>query len=201
MDVNATGGEERQLAEYEQQQFEQLGIRMRVIENTFARLMEKEDQGNFQLTTGSGWGADYPDAENFQFLFYSKNFPPEGKNVGRYKNPEFDKLFEKTSTMENTPERLALLRQMNDILIEDCPIILNFNKGYYTIEQPWAPITQVNTLIQGGGVKYATVNPEIREQKRREWNPKPVWPVVLLVGAVLAGAIYAVRWNRKRVVV
>lgn len=200
MDVVATGGEERQLAEYEQRQFEQLGIRMRVIENTFARLMEKEDQGNFQIAAGSGWGADYPDAENFQFLFYSGNFPPQGKNAGRYKNAEFDQLFEKTSTMENTPERLELLRRMNDIMIEDCPIILTFNKGYYTIEQPWAPITQKNTLIQGGGIKYATVNPEMREQKRREWNPKPKWPVALALGCIALGVAYAVRVNRRRVV-
>jgi ABC-type transport system substrate-binding protein len=45
MDVTATGGEERQLAEYEQRQLEQLGIRVRLIENTFARKLEKEDQG------------------------------------------------------------------------------------------------------------------------------------------------------------
>jgi ABC-type transport system substrate-binding protein len=201
MDVVATGGEERQLAEYEQRQFEQLGIRMRVIENTFARIMEKEDQGNFQIAAGSGWGADYPDAENFQFLFYSGNFPPQGKNAGRYKNPEFDQLFEKSSTMENTPERLAMLRRMNDIMVEDCPMIPTFHKGYYTIEQPWAPIAQKNTLIQGGGIKYTSVNPELREQKRREWNPKPKWPIGVALGVVALGVVYGVRVNRRRVVV
>ncbi len=198
MDVVASGGEERQLAEYEQRQFEQLGIRVRVVENNFARMLEKEDQGNFQIASGSGWGADYPDAENFQFLFYGGNFPPQGKNVGRYKNAEFDALFEKTSTMENTPERLALLRQMNDIMIEDCPILLNFNKGYYIIEQPWAPVIQKNTLIQGGGIKYTTVNPEVRAQKRREWNPISRWPAALAAGVVAIGVVYGVRVNRRK---
>lgn len=198
MDVVATGGEERQLAEYEQRQFEQLGIRVRVIENTFARLLEKEDQGNFQIAAGSGWGADYPDAENFYFLFYSGNFPPHGKNVGRYKNPEFDQLFEKSATMENSPERLAMIHRMRDILVEDCPSLLTFHKGYYTIEQPWAPSAHKNTMIQGGGIKYANVDPVLRAKKRREWNEQPKWPIGAGAAAVAGVALYAVRLNRRR---
>ena len=75
--------------------------RIRVVENNFARMLEKQDQGNFQIATGSGWGADYPDAENFFFLFYSKNMPPAGKNSSRYVDPEFDKDFEQMSQALN----------------------------------------------------------------------------------------------------
>ena len=176
MDVVASGGEERQLAEYEQRQFQQLGVRIRVIENTFARQQEKEDQGNFQLVTGSGWGADYPDAENFFFLFTKSSFPPEGKNAARYQNPEFEKLYAQMATTENSPERLALIKRLNDVLLEDCPIILNFHKGYYVLVPPWAPVTQMNLLLEGG-LRYVWVDTPLREQKRREWNPVPKWPL------------------------
>lgn len=197
MDVTATGAEERQMAEYDQRQLEQLGIKVRVVENTFARMLEKEDQGNFQIASGTGWGADYPDPENFFFLFYSKNFPPAGKNINRYNNPEFDRLFEQMATMENSPERLEIVKKMNAVLLEDCPMILEFNKAYYTMVEPFAPRTHNNLMLEGG-VKYAVVDYAMREAKRREWNRKPAWPIgVALIGvAVVVG--YGVHWNRTR---
>ncbi len=197
LDVVAAGGEERQLAEYDQRQLEQIGVKVRLIEDTFARQQEKEDQGNFQIIAGSGWGADYPDPENFFFLLYSKNFPPAGKNAARYANPEFDKTFEQMACIENSPERLELIRKLNDIEIEDCPILLNFNKGYYLISQPWAPLTHSNMLLEGG-LKYASVDPVLRKQKQREWNPIAKWPApaALLVVAGVVGC--AIQLNRKR---
>jgi ABC-type transport system substrate-binding protein len=196
MDVTATGAEERQLAEYDQRQFERLGIKMRMIENTFARKLEKEDQGNYQIVE-TGWGADYPDPENYFFLFYSKNFPPSGKNVSRYKNAEFDQLFEKMASMENSPERLQIVHRMNDILLDDAAIILRFHKAYYVVVQPWAPRTHHNTMLEGG-VKYWPIDIEMRAQKQQEWNPRPKWPIAALGGVLAIGAIYGVQINRKR---
>ena len=198
MEVVAAGSDERVLAEYMQRQFEQLGIKIKVNENTFAREQEKQDEGNFQIDTGSGWGADYPDAENFFFLFTSNNLPPDGKNVCRYKNPEFDRLFAQMATMENSPERMEVIRKMNGILAEDCPVMFTFNKAYYVLVQPWAPVTHVNTLLVGGGLKYVTLDNALREQKRREWNPVAFWPIPLGLALALAGIIYAVRMNRRR---
>jgi ABC-type transport system substrate-binding protein len=197
MDTVATGADERLMAEYEQRQLEQLGIRVRVIENNFPRMMEKEDQGNFQIAAGSGWQADYPDPENFFFLYYSKNFPPAGKNVSRYKNSEFDALFDKMATMENSPERLEIVHRMSDILNEDCPEILNFHRALYALIQPWSPRTHANMMLEGG-VKYGLLNYELREEKRREWNRKPAWPVAVAIAFVAAGLIYAARVNRRR---
>ncbi|MDQ3621163.1 MAG: ABC transporter substrate-binding protein [Verrucomicrobiota bacterium] len=197
MDTTSTGAEERQLAEYEQRQLEQLGIRVRVIENTFARMLEKQDQGNFQIAAGTGWGADYPDPENYFFLFTSNNFPPTGKNISRYENEEFDRLFAQMATMENTPERMAIIRRMNDLLIEDCPNILNFHKAYYLVIQPWAPRTHENTMLERG-FKYYTTDPVLREQKRREWNPIPAWPMSVPLGVLVAGLGYGIFLNRRR---
>jgi oligopeptide transport system substrate-binding protein len=196
MDVTATGAEERQLAEYDQRQFERLGIKMRMIENTFARKLEKEDQGNYQIVE-TGWGADYPDPENYFFLFYSKNFPPTGKNVSRYKNAEFDELFEKMASMENSPERLKMVHRMNEILLEDAAIIMRFHKAYYVVVQPWAPRTHNNTMLEGG-MKYWTADIEMRSQKRADWNPRPKWPIAALGSVLVLGAIYGVQINRKR---
>lgn len=197
LDCVASGSEERQLVEYTQRQLEQTGIRVKLIENTFARMLEKEDQGNYQICTGTGWGADYPDPENYFFLFTSDNFPPDGKNINRYKNEEFDRLFKQMATMDDSPERLEIVKRMNDILIEDCPIILEFNRAYYVLSQPWAPITQNNSMLEGG-LKYMPVDPAMRAEKQRTWNPVAKWPLPVTAALVIAGLYYGVRLNRRR---
>jgi ABC-type transport system substrate-binding protein len=197
IDAVSSGSEDRQRSEFDQRCFEALGIKVKINENTFARLMDKQDDGNFQLSTSAGWGADYPDAENYFFLFYTKNFPPAGKNYTRYSNPEFDKLYEQMAAMENSPERLAIIRRMNDILAEDLPVIPTFNKEFYTVVQPWARRTHNNLMLEGG-VKYLVVDPILRERLRAEWNHKPLWPLVILGVLLTAGLNYAVRWNRRR---
>ncbi len=197
MDVVAESSDERVLAEYEQRQFQKLGVKVTVLENDFAGAQEKEDKGNFQIMTGSGWGADYPDPENYFFLFTSDNFPPTGKNIGRYKNEEFDRLFKQMATMDDGPERLEIVRRMNDILIEDCPIVLTWNKAYLVLSQPWAPPTHTNMMLEGG-LKYLPIDNAMREEKRQEWNRPAIWPIpvaILLAGVAIA---YGVRMNRRR---
>ena len=197
IDAVSSGSEDRQRSEYDQRYFEALGIKVKVSESTFARLMDKQDEGSFQISTSAGWGADYPDPENYFFLFYSKNIPPAGKNYVRYKNPEFDKLYEQMSVMENTPERLEIIRKMNEMLAEDMPIIPTFNKEFYTVVQPWARRTHNNLMLEGG-IKYLVVDTELREKLRKEWNHRPLWPLGIGGALLLGGTVYAVRWNRRR---
>lgn len=197
MDVTATGADERLMAEFEQKCYERLGIRVRVLENTFARMLEKEDQGNFQLAAGTGWGADYPDPENYFMLFYGKNLPPQGKNISRYVNPEFDRLFEQMATTENSPERLEIVHRLNAILAEDCPVIYTNHKAFYSMVLPWAPRIHSNMMLEGG-LKYLVADPAMRAQKQREWNPVARWPIGVGVVFVVAALGYAAAWNRKR---
>lgn len=196
MDAAASGSQDRQSTEFVKRCFEKLGVRVRVIENTFAHLLAKEDTGDFQIAEGTGWGADYPDPENFFFLLYSKNVPPLGKNISRYRNPEFDRLFEQMATMENSPERFDLLKRMNAMVAEDVPHILTIHRAQYTAVQPWSPRTNSNMMLEGG-VKYAVVDAAMRDRLRTDWNQRPLWPLGVL-GAMFVGAIgYAAYWSRK----
>lgn len=191
------GGDYRLRAEFDQERFEKLGIKVKIGENDFPTLLDKKDKGQFQMGSGSGWSADYPDAENFFFLFYSKNIPPAGKNETRYHNPEFDKLFEQMAEMDDSPERLKLIRRMSEILQEDVVVIPIFYKHTYTVVQPWSRRTHQNHMLEGG-VKYVTVDAALRSRLRPEWNKKILWPVWLLGGLVAAGLVYAFAWNRRR---
>jgi hypothetical protein len=48
------------------------------------------------------------------------------------------------------------------------------------------------------GLKYAITDPALRDKKRREWNPQPMWPIAVALLGVIALAGYGVRWNRRR---
>jgi ABC-type transport system substrate-binding protein len=195
LDTTANGADERLMAEFEQRQFEQIGIHLKIVENTFSRLLEKLDNGGFQIAAGSGWGADYPDPENFFFLYYSKNLPPAGKNASRYKNGDFDRLFEKMATMENGPEREEIALKLNSILSEDAPAILLMHKSLFALTHEWAPRIQSNPMLEGG-LKYGVLKDDLRRKNRADWNAKPFWPVGVLVALILAAAA-GLRLNRK----
>jgi ABC-type transport system substrate-binding protein len=66
-----------------------------------------------------GWGLDFPDAENTLQLFYGPNGSP-GSNDANYRNPEFDRLSELSAGMLPSPERTAVYRRMNQMIIDDC---------------------------------------------------------------------------------
>lgn len=66
-----------------------------------------------------GWGLDYPDAENTLQLFYGPNGSP-GSNDANWHNVEFDRLYEQAAVMLPSPERTALYRRMNQLVIDDC---------------------------------------------------------------------------------
>lgn len=69
------------------------------------------------------WVGDYADEENFMSLFYSKNFAPAGFNYFHYKNVDFDILFEKALKETNDSAKTALYQQMDQLIIDDAPII------------------------------------------------------------------------------
>ena len=195
----AGNAESRQRAEFDQMQIQQLGLRCKIEENTWSRFQEKQLRGLFQMNTGSGWNADYPDPENFFFLFYSKNVPPQGSNYARFSNPDFDRLFEQMATMDNGPERLAIIHRMTAILVEQCPVVFTFHPVTFRLNQPWLPRIFENAMLAtGGGLKYSVIDADLRAQKNREWNHAPTWPLWALAGALALVVGYAIARARKQ---
>ncbi|MGN7783446.1 ABC transporter substrate-binding protein [Niabella sp. 22666] len=95
----------------------------------------------FEMTSGSkaaffrgGWIADYPDAENYLSVFYSKN--PAPPNYTRYNNPAFDKVFEQAIKETNDSTRYALYRQADQIVINDAPVVpLWYDKVIHLVQK------------------------------------------------------------------
>jgi ABC-type transport system substrate-binding protein len=101
-------------------QLEESGIPVHVEVIQKALLQELTAYGRASFFRAS-WIADYPDAENYLSVFYSKN--PAPPNYTRYKNPVFDALFEKALTEENDSLRYAYYREADKVVIKDAPVV------------------------------------------------------------------------------
>lgn len=101
-------------------QLEQLGLNIRVEISQPSILREWMSQGKVQFFRGS-WLADYPDAENYFAVFYSKNGSPP--NYTRFNNKEFDALYEKALAENNDAVRFEIYQQMERIIIEEAPVV------------------------------------------------------------------------------
>lgn len=110
------------LCEYIQQQLSQFGIVIIIDVNTGATFRDMVANSKLEFFRGS-WIADYPDAENYLALFYSKNFSPNGPNYTHYYNSEYDKLYEQAMQQVNDSIRYTLYNKMNQIIIDDAVVV------------------------------------------------------------------------------
>jgi peptide/nickel transport system substrate-binding protein len=69
----------------------------------------------------ASWIADYPDAENYLSVFYSKN--PAPPNYTRYANPTFDKLYDEAMLITNDSLRNIQYQKMDELIIQDAPVV------------------------------------------------------------------------------
>ncbi|WP_279299024.1 ABC transporter substrate-binding protein [Paraflavisolibacter caeni] len=109
-----------EMADYVAKQMEEIGIRVEVeiVQKSF--LLEMTSNSRALFFRGS-WIADYPDAENYLSVFYSKN--PAPPNYTRYRNPAFDDLFEKALAETNDTLRYQLYRSADQLVIDDAPVV------------------------------------------------------------------------------
>jgi peptide/nickel transport system substrate-binding protein len=108
------------LAGFIVKQLEEVGIPVQVDVVQKSLLLDMTSNSRALFFRGS-WIADYPDAENYLSVFYSKN--PAPPNYTRYKNAGFDKLFEKALEETNDSLRYKLYRQADQVMIDDAPVV------------------------------------------------------------------------------
>ena len=196
-DTTLVGPEGKSRADWFVKQFRKINLQL-VIRNTdFNRFQEKIRNGTAQFFM-LGWNADYPDPENFLFLFHGPQSRQQrgGENAANYQNPEFDALFERMRNMENGTERQALIDRMVEMLRRDSPWAFGFHPADYTLAHAWLHNRKPNKMANNG-LKYQRVDPALREKMRAAWNRPVVWPLVLLV-AVVAAVLLPGFWAWRR---
>jgi peptide/nickel transport system substrate-binding protein len=108
------------IASFVAKQCEMVGINIQVEVVQKSLLLEQTAKSQALFFRGS-WIADYPDAENYLAVFYSKN--PAPPNYTRYNNPQYDALYEQAISTTNDSLRYSLYRRMDQLLTDDAPIV------------------------------------------------------------------------------
>ncbi len=163
-----------------------LGLDVEIAATNYNQFREKVKKGAYQIFMW-GWIADYPDPENFFFLLWggmaeSKN---GGPNTANFADPRFDALFERMKDMENGPERLALIREMREILEEEVPWVELYHRESYALYHTWMKNVKPAGLSYPAS-KYQDIDAPERTALRAEWNDPVVWPAWGLGGLAVA---------------
>jgi ABC-type transport system substrate-binding protein len=198
LDTTATGVGAKARIDWLNKQFARIDLQLVVRSTDYNRFQEKVRKGAVQIFYW-GWNADYPDPENFMFLLHGKQgkVKHSGENAANYQNAEYDKLFERMKTMENSPQRQEIIDRMTDILRHDAPWVFGFHPKDYSLRHAWL-LNRKPSKVGHNTLKYQRVDAALRDQRRAEWNRPVVWPL-LLVALALAAAIWpAWRGYRRR---
>ena len=110
------------IAEFIQSQLNNVGIKMSVLVEPAREINKAVFSGQYDFFRKS-WICDYPDPENFLFLFYSKNYTPNGPNYFHFQNSEFDHCFELSQTEKNDSIRMELFYKMEKIILDESPVV------------------------------------------------------------------------------
>jgi len=110
------------LCEFIQSELKEIGINLKVEVNPPSTHREMVATSKLSFFRGS-WMADYPDAENYLSLFYSKNFCPKGPNYTHFNNEDFDKLYEKAILETDEEKRMILYQELDQIIMNNAVII------------------------------------------------------------------------------
>lgn len=197
-DTTVHGADDKARFDWYHKQFAKLGIQLQVRATQFNRLQDKIQTGSAQIFS-LGWIADYPDPENFLFLFYGPNSIVKhgGPNRVNYNNPEYDVLFEKMKVMPNGPERQKLIQKMLALLYKDSPWIWGFYAKDYVLSHHWLKIARINSLARNSA-KYLALDPTIRAKMQQKWNqPKLAALWLLLLACVIIVIPACVHYYRK----
>lgn len=93
---------------------------------TYGDYQRAYSQGKITMINSS-WTMDYPDVENLMQLYYGPNAAP-GSNSASYNNPDYNRLYEISAVMNESPERTRIYREMNRMLMDDCVSITGISR-------------------------------------------------------------------------
>ena len=197
-DVTGRGPGDKSRFDWYRKQLAKIKVQLEIRETDYNRFQDKVRKGSQQLFWW-GWNADYPDPENFLFLFLTgqSRAKYQGENSANYANPEFDRLFERMNSMQNGPARQEIISRMYAILHRDAPWIWGYHTKEYVLRHSWLSHVKPN-FIARNKLKYYKVDAAQRAARRAEWNRPALWPLALAAALLVALIAPAVAGYRRR---
>ncbi|HET9644912.1 MAG TPA: ABC transporter substrate-binding protein [Burkholderiaceae bacterium] len=179
-------------------QFAKIDIQLEVRATDNNQFQDKVRKGKHQVFW-LGWNADYPDAENFLFLLYGPNAKSvsDGENTANYQNPEYDRLFTQLKTLDDGPQKQAVIDKMVRTAQEDAPWSMGFFPFASAAVQSWVSNSKPAILIRDHG-RHLRVDTSLRASRLAEWNRPVWWPLAAMAALVLLGLLYLRGALRRR---
>ncbi|QSH93681.1 peptide ABC transporter substrate-binding protein [Treponema phagedenis] len=107
------------IAEYIQEAWKKtLGVNIAIQNYEWKTYLDVRHQHDFEISR-AGWVGDYQDPNTFLELFITDG----GNNDGLYSNPKYDELLRKAATMEGGPERMQVMHDAEQILMDDQAVL------------------------------------------------------------------------------
>jgi ABC-type transport system substrate-binding protein len=110
-----------------------VGLRVAFEFAPFGELIRRSLAGQVMMW-GFTWGAGAPDGDFFLGLAYGPNSGQS--NDARFRLPAFDRLYERQRVLPDGPERLALMRQANKLMLAYVPYIAHNHPIQTELFQP-----------------------------------------------------------------
>lgn len=129
IELNSSGSKSADVVlEIQKQLMDVLNINVDFEVVSLKQKLEDEKFGRADMFRAS-WLADFPSPENFLWILYGASVPDDIKksswpNTPRYKNAEYDKLFEAGKSAKTTEESYANFMKAEQILMDEAPIIV-----------------------------------------------------------------------------
>ncbi len=190
-DVPASGPDAKARFDWLRKQLQKLSIQLVIRSSDYNRFQDKVRNGQTQLFQW-GWRADYPDPENFFFLLYGPNGKAisGGENAVNYSNPDYDRLFDEMRIMPDGNRRQKIIDKMLVILTKDAPWVWGFHPTQFSLYHAWNKNVKPN-MMTNNALKYRRLDDSQRQQLQQDWNTPILWPLVLIIMAIIALALPA----------
>ena len=107
----------------------EIGVKVNLNKIAYATSREMMDKGVFDLALGV-WSPDFGDPFMFMNYWFDSNNHGLAGNRAFYTNSEVDQLLLEAATNNNQAQREAIYKQIQDIVIEEAPYILLYQKDF-----------------------------------------------------------------------
>ena len=125
---------DRQFNEVWKRQLDKLGIRVQFNPNQWPENAKNARAGKLMIWL-LGWSASNADPDAFLALGYSKNIG--ASNYARFRQAEYDQLYERQKALPDGQQRREIIRQMQRLFVAWMPYKIHGHRIVNDVSQPW----------------------------------------------------------------
>jgi len=133
-----------------------IGIRITFRKAKWPDLLKESDAGKLMFWQLGG-SAAAPDADTWLQTLYGPNAGQKG-NRSRFRNAEYDRLYEQARVMPDSPERTRLYQQMAKISIAYAPLKINVHRILTDLWYPWVEGFRRTPMLGNHFWKYMDID-------------------------------------------